>query len=174
MRPLIPSGYFHHAPPMVEFCGKLYFNAKDSLYGEELWESDGTTAGTKIVADFAIGNADSYIRELMISNGRMYLFALDAQMVSSLWMIEECYTPTAVESINQEPLLCSIFPNPSDGSFSIAIPNVNKQMSVEVYDMMGLLVSQWSNLTDLERYRLDTTCKGRLYDKVTTRGNNIV
>ena len=90
----------------------------------------------------------------------MYLFAMDAQMVSSLWMIEECYTPTAVESINQEPLLCTIFPNPNDGSFSIAIPNVNKQMSVEVYDMMGLLVTQWSNLTTLNAIDLTQHAKG--------------
>lgn len=169
----LPSGYFQHAPPMVEFCGKLYFNAKDSIYGEELWESDGTTAGTKIVADFAIGNADSYIRELMISNGRMYLFAMDAQLVSSLWMIEECYTPTAVESITQEPLLCSIFPNPSDGSFSIAIPNVNKQMSVEVYDMMGLLVSQWSNLTTLNAIDLTQDAKGVYMIKLQQGGTTL-
>ena len=33
--------------------GTLYFSANDGVYGDERWRSDGTAAGTKMVADIS-------------------------------------------------------------------------------------------------------------------------
>ena len=39
--------------------GKLFFNASDGRHGRELWTSDGTRAGTKLVKDILPGSDDS-------------------------------------------------------------------------------------------------------------------
>ena len=39
--------------------GKLFFDANDSVHGNELWVSDGTTAGTHMVADIWAGTGSS-------------------------------------------------------------------------------------------------------------------
>src|SRR5437764_11567939 len=40
---------------MVEFNGTLYFSAWERPHGGELWKSDGTQAGTSLVADILPG-----------------------------------------------------------------------------------------------------------------------
>lgn len=41
-----------------------YFTADDGIHGWELWASDGTAAGTRLVRDIAIGSSNSYPREM--------------------------------------------------------------------------------------------------------------
>jgi ELWxxDGT repeat protein len=40
--------------------GTLFFVAEDPTHGTELWESDGTAAGTVLVADINPGPGDSW------------------------------------------------------------------------------------------------------------------
>ncbi len=39
---------------IVPMGGKLYFTADDGVYGNELWQSDGTQAGTRLLKDIAL------------------------------------------------------------------------------------------------------------------------
>ena len=48
--------------------GTLYFVANDGITGQELWKSDGTTAGTEIVIDLNSGAADG-ITAILEFNG---------------------------------------------------------------------------------------------------------
>lgn len=46
-------------PPLfVNAAGRLYFSADDGVNGEEVWRTDGTSAGTALVADSNPGPAD--------------------------------------------------------------------------------------------------------------------
>jgi len=41
------------------FQDLIYFAGADSTHGNELWKSDGTSAGTKLVADVTAGSKGS-------------------------------------------------------------------------------------------------------------------
>ncbi len=63
--------------PLVELGGRTYFGATTSATGSEVWSTDGTTAGTRVVADLNEGPADSAPRHLTLLGGRMYFTAND-------------------------------------------------------------------------------------------------
>ncbi len=63
---------FDHCPPAAS--GGLYFFVpfSDATYGSELWVSDGTTAGTKMVKDITPGVYSSSISDMMDVGGVLY------------------------------------------------------------------------------------------------------
>ncbi len=63
----------------------LYFTAADSAHGEELWRSDGTAAGTYMVADVNPGLEGSNPRQLTELNGRLFFLAGDGVRGPALW-----------------------------------------------------------------------------------------
>lgn len=75
--------------PFVEMAGNLYFRACTPAHGCELWRSDGTAAGTRLVVDLSPsgpgsdGNADP--SGLTVVGGKLYFTAADAHG-RELWM----------------------------------------------------------------------------------------
>ena len=76
------SGSLLSSPTDVN--GTLFFAATDGQYGNELWMSDGTTAGTQLVKDIN-PNGDSLPRELTVLNGVLFFEADDGENGSELW-----------------------------------------------------------------------------------------
>lgn len=64
----------------------LFFSADDGSYGRELWSSDGTTAGTTIVADVCPGVRSSSPSYLTAWNGRIFFQADDCSSGPELWV----------------------------------------------------------------------------------------
>ena len=59
-RPNFPPGAIGIYPRnLTALSGTMYFTANDSIHGEELWESNGTEASTRLVADIYPGNGSS-------------------------------------------------------------------------------------------------------------------
>ena len=49
----------------------LYFVEHDNAYGNELWKTDGTDAGTLRVKDIIPGDGSSYPEDLTFFNGKL-------------------------------------------------------------------------------------------------------
>ena len=65
--------------------GQVLFVAADGEHGAELWRSDGTEAGTRLVADLTPGTASTRFLSLLVpGEGRVYFFA-DAGQGWQLW-----------------------------------------------------------------------------------------
>jgi ELWxxDGT repeat protein len=69
--------------------GTLFFYADDATHGRELWQSDGTAAGTVLLKDIYPGNGSSYplekLNELVDVNGVLYFVATHASYGPELW-----------------------------------------------------------------------------------------
>ncbi len=65
--------------------GRSFFVGYDDAHGPELWATDGTAAGTHIVADIASGPAGSSIEFLTAMGRRVYFAADDGVHGRELW-----------------------------------------------------------------------------------------
>merc|ERR1711871_952767 len=107
----IESGTGSSAPD--GYCssnGKLpiYFTAYDSTNGRELWVSDGTEAGTTIVADINSGSESSDPAYLIYYKGLLYFQANDGVSGKELWASDGTSSGTV--------LIADIRPGSGDGT----------------------------------------------------------
>ncbi|HEX3530830.1 MAG TPA: ELWxxDGT repeat protein [Thermoanaerobaculia bacterium] len=75
------------AVSLVAAGGKAYFSATDETSGFELWESDGTAAGTRRVQDIAPGALSSSPAELAAVGNRLYFAADDGVHGREPWAL---------------------------------------------------------------------------------------
>ncbi|MEE9493212.1 MAG: SdrD B-like domain-containing protein [Gammaproteobacteria bacterium] len=74
---------------LTAYKNSLFFIADDGVHGHELWETDGTPAGTHLVDDFNAGAADSGIKKITVAGDSIYFSADDDVYQKVLWK----YTP---------------------------------------------------------------------------------
>ncbi|MFN8278201.1 MAG: ELWxxDGT repeat protein [Chitinophagales bacterium] len=67
----------------------VLFSANDSIHGQELWVTDGTTAGTQMLKDInTTPGASSIPTQFTPFNGKVYFNAFDATNGSELWQTD--------------------------------------------------------------------------------------
>jgi ELWxxDGT repeat protein len=76
---------------MVAYNNKVYFPAQDAgSNGEELWVSDGTAAGTKMVKDLTpyLAHHSSSPKHLVVFGDKLYMRATDTGYASMIWQTD--------------------------------------------------------------------------------------
>lgn len=89
------------ADNLCEYAGTLFLSASDAAHGNELWTTDGTVAGTSLVADFVPGPGDSWPFHFVETPAGIHFRALDAQSVPHLRRITG---PGAVQDCGAMPV----------------------------------------------------------------------
>jgi ELWxxDGT repeat protein len=123
--------------------GTLYFTAQDGNHGWELWESDGTEAGTQLVKDIDPG-PDGFPTDLHALNGKLVFDANDGQTGYELWTSDGTAAGTQ--------LVKDIFPGSSDG-FPGNMRVVNGTLYFTAYQATG-------TNRDAELWKSDGTTDG--------------
>jgi ELWxxDGT repeat protein len=71
---------------LTVFAGRVYFPGMDDRHGMELWSSDGTVAGTRLVVDLAPGPGDGApLSNVVVRRGRLYFAGNDMKHGVELW-----------------------------------------------------------------------------------------
>jgi len=82
---------------MTVFNGKVYFAAEaDTLHGTELWSSDGTAAGTSLVADISPGRGSSSPENFTLVGNQLFFTAYDGVHGQELWVTDGTTTGTVM------------------------------------------------------------------------------
>jgi ELWxxDGT repeat protein len=87
----------------------LFFTADDGASGRELWKSDGTEAGTEMVADIQPGATGSGPAELTAADATLYFVADDGVHGRQLWKSDGTATGTVLVWFVERP---GQFPKP--------------------------------------------------------------
>jgi ELWxxDGT repeat protein len=69
----------------VDLPTTTLFALNDGMHGMELWATDGTAAGTRLVKDINPGSEDSRIESLIAINGIAYFWANDGTNGLEIW-----------------------------------------------------------------------------------------
>jgi len=76
---------FDFDPQVTLLGGAVFFRATDPDHGTELWRTDGTPQGTRLVADLVPGPGSSDPQGLTVAGGRLYFSAWDTYHGRELW-----------------------------------------------------------------------------------------
>nr|WP_319573089.1 T9SS type A sorting domain-containing protein [uncultured Draconibacterium sp.] len=101
---------FHNISNFTIANGKLFFIGDDVTHGGELWISDGTQEGTRLVKDISSGVLSSNLDNLLAYNGKLYFTVYDDSIGFSLWesngtedgtfLVKEIISDTFANSVN--------------------------------------------------------------------------
>lgn len=110
---------------LININGTLYFAAKDSSHGIELWKSNGTAAGTVMVKDIFPGSSSSAPSSFTNVNGVLFFAANNGKNGIELWKSDGTFSGTT--------LVKDIYPG-SGSSSPAYLVNLNGQLYFSAND----------------------------------------
>lgn len=145
------------------YNGKLYFSANDGNNGFELWESDGTSNGTKLAVDINIGTDNSLPTRLTVYNNKLFFSAKTNDTGHELWMSDGTESGTSiVKDIN----LGTDSSLPTDGSQVFSRFNM-----VILNNKLYFTANDNNNFTNYELWSTDGTSNGTVMVKNLFEGS---
>jgi ELWxxDGT repeat protein len=111
-----PDDTTPNSDPMnfIEYNGKLYFNANDgdvTGHDKELWVTDGTEAGTQMVADINPGlTLGSNPLSFCVFNGKLY-FNAKFESSTQIWRYDGVNAPVKITTVRDDGYATPMFPS---------------------------------------------------------------
>jgi ELWxxDGT repeat protein len=81
----------------------IVFSAGDGEHGWELWQSDGSSAGTVLLKDLRPGKAGAYPNRFTQVNDTLFFTADDDAGIARLWSIDAAGAVSTVSALRPEP-----------------------------------------------------------------------
>lgn len=164
--PTPPSSYY-----FTNINDTLFFSATDGVNGQELWKSDGTSAGTVMVSNTNTNTGDFKPLWFAKLNNTIYFSAEGVTGDLELWKYGTSGA-IGLHSISKNANY-TIFPNPSAGKFTINTPNTLSK--IEVYNVIGEKILEQENSNEID---LSSSPKGmylvKIYEGLNTVTKRIV
>lgn len=134
-------------PNFITHNDKLYFTANNGIVGYELWVTDGTADGTKLVYDLDPGTPGSVPSSFRIMGDFLYFFANTQATGTELWKFP-LLTSSTTQPNNHLDL--RLYPTIStEGIFYFDYQGeASETLEVRVFDVMGREVYQSKQTTD--------------------------
>ena len=100
---------------LVIIGDNMFFTAKSTASGDELYVTDGTLEGTKMVMDINPGSGDASPRYLVSLNGKLYFQADNGTNGVELWESDgtEAGTKMVADVYAGADIICSRYANSS-------------------------------------------------------------
>jgi|GEM_PF-6600246 len=101
--PWNPDDEFYDPPEFVFAGGRVFFTAYTPTFGQEIWSSDGTLAGTELAIDLLPGPQGSWPTQFVTEGDQILFHADDGTHGRELWRIDLSQTTeTVVGDANQD------------------------------------------------------------------------
>ncbi|MFL6291921.1 MAG: ELWxxDGT repeat protein [Thermoanaerobaculia bacterium] len=94
--------------PIRAVGSTVFLSLEDAEHGRELWASDGTPEGTRLVRDVLPGAGSSEPRELTAFQGRLFFSATDPDAGPGLWASDGTEAGTARVADVADPVLLTV------------------------------------------------------------------
>jgi len=122
--------------------GRLYFTANDSIHGNEVYKTDGTTAGSSMLADIGDDEFDYPNYLTAIAGGGVFFMSPDSAIGNELY-IADLDLPNAIETTKFNNNTLTVFPNPTSGKLTAHLPSgaVGKYQVI-LTDLTGKVVAE--------------------------------
>lgn len=132
---------------------RAYFASSNAQNGLELWSSNGTLAGTSLVADLRSGATGADPRNLTNVNGTLYFSADNGTNGRELWKISPQTAPSAAPVVNgpatpSNSLRPNITWNPIDGATKYEVWIKNQSTNVNPYRVVTVNSNSYLTNTD--------------------------
>ena len=139
--------------------GKLFFVADDGQHGFELWETDGTDIGTKMIYDINTVRG-SIPKELTTVGENLFFTAEDEHYDRELWKINFTITNVPLNKTNENNHPFTIFPNPSSGNIHLTMHDYSAIKHIALYTTMGNKLAEFKPSESSEQIDLTKFGKG--------------
>jgi len=135
----------------TEYNGKVYFAASNGLTnGTELWVTDGTEQGTKMLKDILPGTNSSNPERFVVVKNKLYFFATNASFNKEIWETDGTEAGTkSLASVASGSSLVSY----NDNLYTVARLSNSDAIGVELYKVNlpeeSLAVSEKSDVATI-------------------------
>lgn len=117
---------------------------QDSLYypgyraggGDELYQSDGTAAGTRFI-DLRPGSSSSEPEQLTPAGNRLFFTASTPTTGRELWVYEAVNTTTSTTSITPLAANIKLWPNPAIQQLEVQVQSTQALKQIKICDVLG-------------------------------------